>query len=102
MQQSTTPAQAITSEAAPTRQSAEAIARTATISDDTRSYLVLLGKLYDCYDEFVSLIARDYGESQADRLASDFECHILKLYQIVEKYIADSITEHLGCYENEI
>ena len=45
----------------PTRKSAEAIARIATISDNTRSYLTLLGKLHDCYGEFVELVERDYG-----------------------------------------
>ena len=86
----------------PTRKSAEAIARIATISDNTRSYLTLLGKLHDCYGEFVELVERNYGSEQVDGFTKDFECHVLELFSIVEKFAISSISERLGCYETEI
>ena len=69
----------------PTRKSAEAIARIATISDNTRSYLTLLGKLHDCYGEFVELVERDYGPEQP-RLGTFFDsrkiCYQLHIGEI--------------------
>ena len=86
----------------PTRKSAEAIARIATISDNTRSYLTLLGKLHDCYGEFVELVERNYGSEQVDGFTKYFECHVLELFSIVEKFAISSISERLGCYDTEI
>ena len=77
---------------ASTRKSAEAVARIATISDNTRSYLTLLGKLHDCYGEFVELVERDYGPEQVDGFTKDFEGHILELFSIVEKFAISSIS----------
>lgn len=40
--------------------------KTATISDNTRDYLILIGKLEDMYDEIYACINRDYGDRQGD------------------------------------
>ena len=69
--------------------------RNATISDGTRGYLMIYGKLTDIDNEFCDLLDRDYGEDQTDRLAEEYRELMCKVRGEVEKYIIWSITENI-------
>ena len=69
--------------------------RNATISDRTRDYFIVFGKLTDIDNEFCELIARDYGESQTDRLAEEYRNLMCKVQTEVEEHLIWSITENI-------
>lgn len=73
--------------------------RTAGISDATRDYLILLGKLYDACDDASALIDRDYGSIRVDDIVSDFQDATRKAWVEVEKWLLWSITERLGDFD---
>lgn len=70
--------------------------RGAGISDATRDYLVLLGKLYDAYDEVCSLIERDYGSTQVDSITKRFSTLTSEVNTEIEMWLIRLITEHIG------
>ena len=80
----------------------ETVLRTASLSNETRDYIVLLGKLHDCWNEFFDLIKRDYGIEQVDAIMDDVfnKAILVDACEEVEKYIVWSINEHL--YSSEI
>ena len=80
----------------------ETVLRTASLSNETRDYIVLLGKLHDLFNEFFYLLERDYGASQAESITNDVfnKAILVDACEEVEKYIVWSINEHL--YSSEI
>ena len=82
----------------------ETVLRTASLSNETRDYIVLLGKLHDLWNEFYDLLERDYGTSQAESITNDVfnKAILVDAYTEVEKYIIWSINGHIGSYSDEI
>ena len=72
------------------------------ISDQTRGYLVLLGKLDDCLCDFSNLIEQEYVLEIAGKETDKFYDAILKPREIVEEFLIASINLRLGEMDGEI
>ena len=72
------------------------------ISDQTRGYLVLLGKLNDCFCDFINLIEKEYVAESVDEETDKFYDALLKPREIVEEFLIASINMRLGEMDREI
>lgn len=60
--------------------------RTTTISDNTRDYLIVIGKLDDLYSDILDCVTRDYGTQQVDKMMDE-------LYRGGLGFVADKLYE---------
>jgi hypothetical protein len=71
--------------------------QTTTIGDDTRSYLILIGKIYDLSDEIRACLRRDYIEEKADEITNDIYInHLFHVKEKLFKLVANSIDNNIG------
>lgn len=71
--------------------------RTVTISDNTRDYLIAIGKLDDLYSDICDYVQRDYGECQVDKITDDIYCGGLSVVRDkLFEFLVFSIQENIG------
>ena len=69
--------------------------RIATISDRTRDYLVIYGRLEDIWGEVDRLLERDYAGDNVKR-SNDFGELMADVVNKIKDYVTESITGNLG------
>ena len=68
-----------------------AFMQTANIGNDSRDYLMLVGKLENWSRECVSIITRDYNEKTADEIIEDIDNDVLLLERRIMNLFSDKV-----------
>ena len=68
-----------------------AFMQTANIGNDSRDYLMLVGKLENWSRECVSIITRDYNEKTAGEIIEDIDNDVLLLERRIMNLFSDKV-----------
>lgn len=77
----------------------ESFMRNANIGNESRDYLVMVGKLENWCTEYAGLIKRDFVNETADELISEFDGKVVELESQLMRLFSRKVLDNAMSYE---